>query len=47
VDAFFLAEVDDFLLRKGRVVFDLVDGGEDGGVREELFEVAFGVLEMK
>lgn len=44
VDALLFAEVDDFLLRECRVVLDLVDGGDDGGVWEELFEVALAVL---
>jgi hypothetical protein len=44
VDALLLAEVDDLLLGKGGVVLDLVDGGDDGGVGEELLEVAFAVL---
>jgi hypothetical protein len=44
VDALLLAEVDDLLLREGGVVLDLVDGGDDGGVGEELLEVAFAVL---
>ena len=39
VDAFFLAVVYDFLLGKQRVVFDLVGGGGDGGLRKELLEV--------
>jgi hypothetical protein len=45
VDAFLLAQVDNLLLREGRVVLDLVDSRDDGGVREELLEVAFAVLE--
>ncbi len=44
VDALLLAEVDDLLLGERRVVLDLVDGGDDGGVGEELLEVAFAVL---
>lgn len=37
VDALGLAQVDDLLLREGWVVLDLVDGGYDGCVGEELF----------
>jgi hypothetical protein len=44
VDALFLAKVDNLLLRERRVVLDLVDGGNDGGVGEELFKVALAVL---
>jgi hypothetical protein len=44
VDALLLAEVDNLLLRERRVVLDLVDGGDDGSMREELLEVAFAVL---
>ena len=39
-----LTKVDNLLLGQLRVVLDLVDGGDDGGVREEFFEVAFAVL---
>jgi len=39
VNALLLAEVNDFLLGQQRVVFDLVGGGDDGGLREELLEV--------
>lgn len=42
-DAVFLAQVDDLFLREERVVFDLVDGGDDAAVGEELFEV-FGAV---
>lgn len=45
VDALLVAEVDNLLLRQSRVVLDLVDGGDDGCMREELFEVSFAVLE--
>ena len=45
MDALLVAEVDNLLLRQRRVVLNLVHGGDDGGVREELFEVAFAVLE--
>ena len=44
VDALFLAQVDNLLLRQRRVVLDLIDGGDDGSVGEELFEVAFAIL---
>jgi hypothetical protein len=44
VDALLLAEIDNFLLGQRRVVLDLVDRGDDSGVREELLEVAFAVL---
>ena len=44
VDPLFFAEVDNLLLRQGRVVLDLVDCGDDGCMGEELLEVAFGVL---
>ncbi len=44
VDALLAAEVDNLLLRQHRVVLDLVDRGDDGGVREQLLEVAFAVL---
>lgn len=44
VDALLLAEVDDLLLGERRVVLDLVDGGDHGGVGEELLEVALAVL---
>lgn len=44
VDALFAAEVDDFLLGKGRVVLDLVDGGDNLGDGEEFLEVLFAVL---
>ena len=43
-DAVFGAQVDDLLLREQRVVFDLVDGGDDVAVREELFEVFDAVV---
>jgi len=44
MDALFRAQVDNFLLRQGWVVFDLVDGRDDGAVGEELFEVSLAVL---
>jgi hypothetical protein len=39
VDALVFAEVDYFLLRQQRVVFDLVDGWCDGGFGKELLHV--------
>jgi hypothetical protein len=39
VDALVFAEINDFLLGQQRVVFDLVDGGRDGGFCEELLHV--------
>lgn len=44
VDALFLAQVDNLLLGQARVVLDLVDGGDDGGVGEKLLEVLDAVL---
>lgn len=44
VDVLVFAKVDNFLLGQLRVVLDLVDGGHDGGVGEEFFEVALAVL---
>lgn len=44
VDLVLLAEVDNLLLRQSRVVFNLVDGGDDGSMREELLEVTLAVL---
>ena len=44
MDALLLAEVDDLLLWQERVVFDLVGGGDDGGLGEELLEVLDGVV---
>jgi len=39
-----LAEVYNLLLRQSRVVLDLVNGGDDGCVGEELVEVELAVL---
>jgi hypothetical protein len=39
VNALFLAKVDDFLLGQQRVVLDLVGGGRDGGLGEQLLQV--------
>lgn len=44
VDALLPAKVDNLLLRQRRVVLDLVDGGHDGAVREQLLQVALAVL---
>lgn len=44
VDALLLAEVDNLLLGKARVVLDLVDSGDDGGMRQKLLEVSLAVL---
>lgn len=44
MDALLAAEIDDLLLAEARVVLDLVDGGDDSRVGEELLEVAFAVL---
>jgi len=44
VDALLLAEVDNLLLRQGRVVLDLVDGGHDGDVGQQLLEVPLAVV---
>lgn len=44
MDAFLFAKVDDLLLRKAGVVFDLVHGGDDGAVRQELLEIPFAIL---
>lgn len=44
VDPFFLAEVDDLLLRQGRMVLDLVHGGHDGDLGEEFLEVTLAVV---
>lgn len=43
-DALSLAEVDDLLLGEKRVVLDLVDGGDDLGLLEELLEVLDAVV---
>lgn len=39
-----VAKVDDFLLWKAGVVFDLVDGWDGGGHCEELLEVSLAIL---
>lgn len=39
-----LTQIDDFLLWEGRVIFELVYGGDDGCVGEELGEIADGVV---
>jgi hypothetical protein len=44
MDTLLLAEVDDLLLGKLGVVLDLVNGGNDGGVRQKLLEVLLAVL---
>jgi hypothetical protein len=44
VDPFFFAEIYDFLLRQERVVFDLIGGGNDGCLREQLLKVLDGVV---
>jgi hypothetical protein len=44
MDAFLFTEVDDFLLREERVVFDLVGGGDNGSLSEELLEVLHRVV---
>ena len=43
-DALLPAQVDNLLLRQGRVVLDLVDSGDDLAVREQLLQVQFAVL---
>lgn len=45
VNTFLLAEVDNLLLRKLRVVLNLVNGGDDGGVRQKLLKVSLAVLQ--
>jgi hypothetical protein len=44
VNTLLLAEVDNLLLRQTGVVLDLVNGGDDGGVRQKLLEVLLAVL---
>ena len=44
VDALLLAKIDNLLLGQLRVVLDLVDGGDDGGVGKEFFEITLAVL---
>jgi hypothetical protein len=45
MDALFLAEVNYFLLGKLRVIFNLVNSGYDGRMRQKLLEVPLAVLE--
>lgn len=44
MNALLLAEVDNLLLRETGVVLDLVDGGDDSGMRQKLLEVLLAVL---
>lgn len=44
MNALLLAEVDNLLLRKTGMVLDLVDGGDDSGMRQKLLEVLLAVL---
>lgn len=44
MDTVLATEVDDLLLWKAGVVLNLVDGGDNGGVRDELLEVFLAVL---
>jgi hypothetical protein len=44
MDALRFAEVNNILLRKRWVIFDLVDGRNDSGLREQLFEVFYAVV---
>jgi hypothetical protein len=44
VDALLVAEVDDLLLREGRVVLDLVDSRDNGRLSQQLLEVLLAVL---
>ena len=44
VDTLFFAEIDDFLLRQGRAVLDLIDRRNDRHVRKELLQVLFAVV---
>lgn len=44
VDAARAAEVHNLLLRQARVVFDLIDGRDDGAACEQLLEVFLAVL---
>ena len=45
VDALLLAQVDNLLLGKTGVVLDLVNGGDDSGVRQKLLKVLLAVLQ--
>lgn len=44
MDTVLAAEVDDLLLGKAGVILNLVDGGDNGGVWDELLEVFLAVL---
>lgn len=44
VDALLVTEVDNLLLGQGRVVLDLVGGGDDGGLGQELLKVLDAVV---
>lgn len=44
VNTVFSAEINNLLLGEAGMVLNLVDGGDNGGVREELFEVCLAVL---
>lgn len=46
VNALFPAQVDDLLLRETGVVLDLVHGGDDLGVGEQLLQVLLAVLRV-
>lgn len=44
LDVMLFAQLDNLRLRQQRVILDLVDGGLDGGLGQELLEVLFAVL---
>lgn len=44
VDALFVAQVDNLLLRQARVVFDLIDSGNNLGMGKEFLEVLLAIL---
>lgn len=44
MDTVLATEVDDLLLGKAGVILNLVDGGDNGGVWDELLEVFLAVL---
>lgn len=44
MNTLFFAKVDNFLLREGRVVLDLVNGRDDGRLRQEFLEVLLAVV---
>lgn len=46
VDTLFVAEVDNLLLGQRGMVLDLVDGGDDLGLGEELLKVSLAVLQQ-